>query len=335
MTDHPTVSVIIPAYNAEHSLAPCIDSVLAQTHDRVEVLVIDDGSTDGTCAIASGYGDPVICLKQANQGQGAARNRGLASASGDYVAFLDADDYWLDTFIETCVDFLDTHPDAVAVSTGHITKMADGSEQVGPACLQTGGCPKEPVILENFFDFWGAHDHVRTGTVLIRRSTIESAGYQRPDLRVSQDLEYWAYIATFGMWGFIPTPLWVGNSRAVAVKGGWLNKYRKRRRLCPTVESWQERVEPRIGGRERAGFMQVRGRVAAGYAQYMILSGRTAEARTVIRNYAPDLPRNRLTRVLLAGYRLGTPGWWLACCMVRAREMTKAFRMQFARTSAG
>jgi glycosyltransferase involved in cell wall biosynthesis len=95
MTRPPRVSCVIPAYNAERFLADAIESILAQTHALFEVIVVDDGSTDGTAGIAGRYRDRVRCVTQANAGLAAARNAGVGAASGDFVAFLDADDLWL------------------------------------------------------------------------------------------------------------------------------------------------------------------------------------------------------------------------------------------------
>jgi glycosyltransferase involved in cell wall biosynthesis len=88
----PTVSIVIPCYNGAPFLRATIDSALAQTHPALEVIVVDDGSTDDSAAIASAFGSRVRVLTQANQGESVARNKGLAAARGDYIVFLDADD---------------------------------------------------------------------------------------------------------------------------------------------------------------------------------------------------------------------------------------------------
>jgi glycosyltransferase involved in cell wall biosynthesis len=88
----PLVSVIIPAFNAEAFIGQAIASVLAQDYYPLEVVVVDDGSTDRTAELACGFGDPVRCIRQENAGAPAARNRGFAACTGDLIAFLDADD---------------------------------------------------------------------------------------------------------------------------------------------------------------------------------------------------------------------------------------------------
>jgi hypothetical protein len=182
-------------------------------------------------------------------------------------------------------------------------------------------------MLEDFWAFWAEHDHVRTGTALMRKAVMDRAGYQRADLRVSQDLEYWGYLATFGPWGFIPEPLWVGNSRMAAARAGWMGKYAQRRRLCPTVESWESRILPRLAARDREAFIAVRGRVAAGFTHHMIIGGRAADALHTVRSYGAEMPPSipvRLLRLAAAG---GAGAWWLMCRMVALRERLKAARL--------
>jgi glycosyltransferase involved in cell wall biosynthesis len=92
MSEHTTVSVITPCYNGAKYLRETIESVLAQTHPVLEMIVIDDGSTDDSAAIAKLFGQPVRVIRQTNQGESVARNRGVAEAKGEYLLFLDADD---------------------------------------------------------------------------------------------------------------------------------------------------------------------------------------------------------------------------------------------------
>ena len=323
-----TVSVIIPAYNAEASLSYSIESALSQTLKPQQIIVINDGSTDGTERVAQSYGNKIIYLKQENAGQGAARNAGLSIAKGNFIAFLDADDYWLPDFLNTCVDFLLKHEEAVAVSTGLIVKMFNGREIILPSFLNSQKQMFEPYVIENFFQFWAEHDHVRTGSNIIRRDVIQKAGFQRADLRVSQDLEYWGYIATFGKWGFIPEPLWVGNSRAAAAEPGWLKKYKKRRQLCPTVEAWQKRIIPRLKVEEVPYFERVRGRVAAGYAHNKILSGDYKGVLEIVRKYGFSMPSTRLTKVLRIGIKSGYFGWLFTCFVIRLKETVKSWRLR-------
>lgn len=91
----PLVSVIVPAFNAATTIATCIRSIIAQTYGPIEIVVVDDGSTDATADVARSFGGTVRCVVQENAGDAAARNTGIAASTGTYVAFLDADDLWL------------------------------------------------------------------------------------------------------------------------------------------------------------------------------------------------------------------------------------------------
>ncbi|HXX37945.1 MAG TPA: glycosyltransferase family A protein [bacterium] len=112
----PFVSVIMPAYNAEAFLERALRSALVQTHSRLEIIVVDDGSRDRTADIARGCGDArVRCLSQPNSGQGRARNNGIRASAGRYVTFLDADDYYLPEKVARQVAFLEARSDCGAV----------------------------------------------------------------------------------------------------------------------------------------------------------------------------------------------------------------------------
>jgi glycosyltransferase involved in cell wall biosynthesis len=91
---NPLVSCIIPVFNGERFLAEAIQSILGQTYKNLEVIVVDDGSTDGTADVVAGFGDAVTYVRQENAGPSTARNRGIQEAHGEFIAFLDADDVW-------------------------------------------------------------------------------------------------------------------------------------------------------------------------------------------------------------------------------------------------
>lgn len=106
------VSCLIPVYNGERFVGEAIESILAQTHQPVEVIVVDDGSTDGTAAIVRGFGERVRYFRQDNAGPVVARNTGLAEANGSYLAFLDSDDTWEPQRLEKQLAHLAAHPEA-------------------------------------------------------------------------------------------------------------------------------------------------------------------------------------------------------------------------------
>jgi glycosyltransferase involved in cell wall biosynthesis len=107
------VTVIIPTYNRAYILSQAIESVLAQTMEDFDLIIVDDGSTDGTTEIVRGFSDSRIrYINQGNAGPGMARNRGVAEATSRYVSFLDSDDLWTPDKLSSCLTFLSDHPEA-------------------------------------------------------------------------------------------------------------------------------------------------------------------------------------------------------------------------------
>ncbi len=109
----PKVSVIIPTFNCAVYLPQAIESVLGQTWQDFELIVVDDGSTDDTCQVLAPYQNRLVYLYQENQGESSARNKGIQVAQGEYLAFLDSDDLWLATKLERQITVLEAWPSAV------------------------------------------------------------------------------------------------------------------------------------------------------------------------------------------------------------------------------
>lgn len=129
--DYPLVSIIIPTYNYANYLPKAIESCLNQSHKSLEIIVVDDGSTDNTERIVQGYGDKVAYVFQNNGGVSSARNKGLELAAGEFIAFLDADDYLMEDAIEVRLDSILKHPDVGAVITETYSKKG-GRESCRP-----------------------------------------------------------------------------------------------------------------------------------------------------------------------------------------------------------
>jgi glycosyltransferase involved in cell wall biosynthesis len=164
-----TVAAIIPAYNAGRFLREALDSVLGQTRPPDEVFVIDDLSTDDTAAIARDYGTRVTLLtNEQNRGPGFSRNRGAAASGCDYLAFLDADNYWAPDHLASTVGLLDRWPTAVAAFS-HAQIFGD-REEVFPAAAPALDGPT-PVVLEllrnNFIEHSG---------LIARRADFQQVG---------------------------------------------------------------------------------------------------------------------------------------------------------------
>lgn len=127
--DKKTVSAVIPSYNREKTIRRCIDSVLRQTYEVSEIIVVDDGSSDRTLEIlATEYKENVKVIKQPHKGAQAARNAGIRAAKGEYIAFLDSDDEWTEKKIELQMQALERKPDAVVCGNGYVVQ--DGRKKI-------------------------------------------------------------------------------------------------------------------------------------------------------------------------------------------------------------
>lgn len=112
MTESPLITCIVPVYNGERFVAETVESMLSQTYRPIEVIVVNDGSTDSTPDVLGQFADRINVINQENAGQAAARNRGIEAANGDFIAFLDADDLWLPEKLEMQMKYLAANPEA-------------------------------------------------------------------------------------------------------------------------------------------------------------------------------------------------------------------------------
>lgn len=111
MPDAPLISCVVPVYNGERFIAAAVESILAQGYRPIEVIVVNDGSTDRTADVLVGFGEEIKVIHQENAGQAAARNRGIQAAAGPFIAFLDADDLWVPEKLARQMDWLAEHPE--------------------------------------------------------------------------------------------------------------------------------------------------------------------------------------------------------------------------------
>jgi glycosyltransferase involved in cell wall biosynthesis len=177
----PPVSIVIPCHNQARFLGEAIASALGQTHAPIEVIVVDDGSTDGTAGIAAKFSPRVTCLRQRNRGAPRARNAGLSRARGDLLLFLDADDRLLPDAVAAGVEALAQHPEWAFVS-GHVRLIAcDGTVEGTPPQDHAGGNQFLALLRANYI--W------TPGAVLYRRAALASSGPFEPSARASADYE--------------------------------------------------------------------------------------------------------------------------------------------------
>lgn len=179
------VSVVIPVHDNVAHLEAAIDSVLAQSHDAVEVVAVDDGSTDGSATVLADYGDRIRSVRQPNRGVAAARNRGVRLAAGAYLAFLDADDRFPPDRCARAVDTLRRRDDVDAV-VGVMDEFLSGAATGDPAGVGMRS-PRRGVVAR------------LPGTLTIRRSAFGRVGPFDEGLTGSESIDWFARAEAIGL----------------------------------------------------------------------------------------------------------------------------------------
>ena len=198
------VSVILPTYNRYAFVGQAIDSVLNQTYTDYELIVVDDGSTDNTPALLYQYGDRINVIRQENRGVSAARNSGIRSASGNAIALLDSDDYWLPKKLEEQVAFFEAHPDALICQTEEL--WFRNGKRVNPKKRH-----RKPsgMIFEKSLPLC----LVSPSAVMIRKLLLDEVGLFDETLPACEDYDLWLRIA----WRY---PVYLIDAPLIVKQGG-------------------------------------------------------------------------------------------------------------------
>lgn len=310
------LSIIIPVYNKSKLINRCLDSIFNQTTDHLyEVILVDDGSADESVKLIKARTEGnIILYEQQNAGPSVARNKGFELSHGKYCAYLDADDYWEDGFIEKTVSFLENHDDCVAVNVAQRHLTVSG-EHVAPVYYNDYS---HPFVLEDFFSFWADYMHVCTGSVVIRSEVIKQIGGMRTDLRITEDLEFWALVSTYGRWGFIPEILFVSDGmEAITNQAEWLKKMQIRWNNAPSVADWEKRIVKRASLTE--AYKKARGRIARNLVYCQLLSGRESLACSEAKIYGQYFMNDAIGKMMNLA-KWSPLIWWLLCKFLKWRE---------------
>jgi glycosyltransferase involved in cell wall biosynthesis len=178
----PLVSVVIPAYNAAQFLGDTIQSAKDQTLQDLEIIVVDDGSRDQTAAVAESY-PGVRCIRQANQGVSAARNTGVNAASGEFIAFLDADDIWHRDKLRQQIDGMLAQPD-IDISRTHLCETPWTPAEDLEICQRT------LISVDEALEITFLRPYFATSTVIVRHRAFDRVGGFDTALRVAEDINF-------------------------------------------------------------------------------------------------------------------------------------------------
>ncbi|MEZ5308597.1 MAG: glycosyltransferase [Pyrinomonadaceae bacterium] len=193
------VSVIIPSYNASHFVVAAVESVLAQTHSNIEVIVVDDGSTDSTSGVLEAYLDRIRYFRKENGGVSLARNFGAEAATGEYLAFLDADDVWLPEKIELQLKAILESDNAKASHTAFFV-TDEHLEPVGTTRSDLGGNLIEDLL------FSGNVVGTPSSVVVEKELFLQSKGFD-PELSYCADWDMWIKLALLTGFAYVDEPL--------------------------------------------------------------------------------------------------------------------------------
>ncbi|HQZ82453.1 MAG TPA: glycosyltransferase family A protein [Pyrinomonadaceae bacterium] len=196
------VSVIIPTYNYGRFIGEAIESVLAQTCPPAEIIVVDDGSTDGTAEVVAAFGDRVRYIRQENSGVSAARNRGVASSSGEFIAFLDADDIWEPTKLEKQLAKFAEDRGIGLVHCG----MREFDSETG-ATIATHLDGLEGSVWRELILWEGPTIIGPGGTIVVSRQALDEVGGFDTRLKNGEDWEFCVRVARRFKVGFVPALL--------------------------------------------------------------------------------------------------------------------------------
>lgn len=213
MNRFPRVSVIIPAYNAAWCVRRAVDSVLAQDFHDYELIVVDDGSQDDTAAVLASYGDALRVMSKANGGLSSARNMAIAAVRGEYVAFLDADDWWMPDKLARQVAMMEFRPELVFCSTATAVRTPEGLGLPDWPCGAGTGSVLERIFREN------AYVAGSGSSVLARREAFAHVGGFDETLSSLEDIDMWMRLASVGEYACINALLTVIEKRADSMSG--------------------------------------------------------------------------------------------------------------------
>lgn len=192
------ISVVIPLYNKEKQIACTLQSVFEQTFQNFEIVIVDDGSTDNSVEEVEKFDDSRIRLiHQTNAGVSAARNRGIEEASGELIAFLDADDVWMPEYLATQYGLYQKYPECSVYACNY--EFRDSEGKVTPTIIRKLPFEGEDGILSNYFEVARcSHPPLWTSAVVVKKSAIQAIGGFPLGIKSGEDLLTWARLAVSG-----------------------------------------------------------------------------------------------------------------------------------------
>ncbi len=279
----PLVSTIIPAYNAERYIRDTVDSALQQSFSDLEIIVVDDGSTDNTSDIVAGLSDARIrYLKQPNAEQAAARNHGLSVARGTYVAFLDADDLWKPRKLQNQLDVFENETVDIVVTACDVVDERGAPVACDGRRLHRGNVHAD-MIRDNFFVM---------SSVMVRRRLLEQTGLVfQTGIQGVEDWDLWLKLTETAQVDYVAAPLVSYRRHGGNTSGRWDAMFRAQTK---TLDNLDRRIDAstRYTSAQKRALLGIsrrsRSYLSLQYGHWLVLEQRHDDARHMMK-HAADL----------------------------------------------
>lgn len=314
ITRNPEVSVIIPVYNREHVIERAVDSVLNQTFTSLELIVVDDGSTDNTLELLQDYDDDRIrVLRQSeNSGANAARNKGLHAAEGQYIAFQDSDDRWYPEKLERQVDRMQNTPDDTGIIYSAFWNMDGFFSEYRPQQTSTrmSGDLSDHLLRHNFLGFIN---------ILVDRSVFEKTGDLDEQMPALQDWDFHLNASQHSRYHFIADPLLEKHPQESSISRDPENYVQAHQRI---IQKHHRRLKT-----DKRALSNVRFRLGSS----LVLTGRLEEGQKQISTAIQDQPGNTKYKLSLLISYLGPTVFhfcWTLHSQIRSLIDVVDFRLQ-------
>lgn len=201
---NPFISVVIPTHNRKHNVLEAIKSAFGEEPKNYEVIVVDDGSTDGTVEYLESLDLPIRIIRKENGGVSTARNAGIKEAKGKYIAFLDSDDLWLPGILQAQSDYLESHPTIPLVYVDQYIDLQ--GKRIDVTRFTMKKLTHEEM---SKFDLPGfaKSPPIHISSIMVRKSIFDEVGYFNEELRIHEDTDMWNRISEKYELGYIEKPL--------------------------------------------------------------------------------------------------------------------------------
>jgi glycosyltransferase involved in cell wall biosynthesis len=292
MSHSPFISVVIPTYNRARLVQAALKSVLAQTYTEFEAIVVDDGSTDGSgealqqfISQQGGNGKPIRYFFQPNQGQGAARNKGIAEARGEWIAFLDSDDVWLPEKLEWQMRAIEHFKSKCGVCITD-ARLVDNLGMDTTAFRETGKRYEEPLgiapeavgsLVKSREPFW-------VSTLLVRADVVKQVGGLDPHLYYAEDHDFLFRLSLSTPFCYVNKPLCIID-RSKSSQGStcrpWDQVEVRLRGTQSMLEKWLK-LDSKLPPDVRKTVVQNLREINSAWTNWFLEHGRYAEARQAV-----------------------------------------------------